>query len=220
MDGDAPPSELQSSYFDFLSDDFLGNPSDPAYLDQATLAAICSLGGEGFAAASGLKRELDGDGSQGEGDSDEDNENDKTPAAKKARGEAARNKANREKARREKLNDKWVARWSPSEYSMRDSDSSWACSYPLRFNELSRLIEPGKEPKTDKNSILSDAVRYVQSLNCQNHQLKQLNKFLEVGPGSCISGRRRPCGCSNPMRMGDWERLSGGRLPNRMGLEQ
>lgn len=71
--------------------------------------------------------------------------------------------------------------WSPDSARACSNSSSWDRSYLLRFNELSRLIEPGKEPKTDKNSILSDAVRYVQSLNCQNHQLKQLNKFLEVG---------------------------------------
>jgi hypothetical protein len=50
----------------------------------------------------------------------------------------------------------------------------------LRFNELARLIDPGKEPKTDKTSILADAIKYVQHINCENHQLKQLNKFLEV----------------------------------------
>ena len=49
------------------------------------------------------------------------------------------------------------------------------------FLELSRLVDPGSEPKTDKSTILGDAIRYVQQVTVENHQLKQLNKFLEVG---------------------------------------
>lgn len=49
-----------------------------------------------------------------------------------------------------------------------------------RFAELASLIDPGKEPKTDKPSILADAIKFVQQLTVENHQLKQLNKFLEV----------------------------------------
>lgn len=50
---------------------------------------------------------------------------------------------------------------------------------PHRFAELAALIDPGKEPKTDKPSILADAIKYVQQMRVENHQLKQLNKFLE-----------------------------------------
>lgn len=49
-----------------------------------------------------------------------------------------------------------------------------------RFIELAKLIEPGQEPKTDKPSILADAIKHVQQMAVENHQLKMLNKFLEV----------------------------------------
>ncbi|KXZ41653.1 hypothetical protein GPECTOR_340g76 [Gonium pectorale] len=66
---------------------------------------------------------------------------------------AATKKACREKARREKLNE--------------------------RFADLARLIDPNGEPKTDKSTILTDAIKYVQQMTVENHQLRQLNKFLE-----------------------------------------
>lgn len=50
-----------------------------------------------------------------------------------------------------------------------------------RFNELAMLIDPGKEPKMDKPSILADAIKFVKQVSAENHQLKMLNKFLEVG---------------------------------------
>lgn len=50
---------------------------------------------------------------------------------------------------------------------------------PYRFAELASLIDPGKEPKTDKPTILADAIKYVHQMRVENHQLKQLNKFLE-----------------------------------------
>lgn len=46
--------------------------------------------------------------------------------------------------------------------------------------DLAKLVDPGNEPKTDKTTILTDAIRYVQQVTVENHQLKQLNKFLEV----------------------------------------
>jgi hypothetical protein len=49
--------------------------------------------------------------------------------------------------------------------------------------ELATLIEPDKEPKTDKLSILCEAIRFVQQVAVENSQLKQLNKFLEVSHG-------------------------------------
>lgn len=49
----------------------------------------------------------------------------------------------------------------------------------FRFAELARLIDPSSEPKSDKPSILADAIKHVQQLRVENHQLKQLNKFLE-----------------------------------------
>eukprot|EP00201_Polytomella_parva_P002234 CAMPEP_0175081738 /NCGR_PEP_ID=MMETSP0052_2-20121109/26331_1 /TAXON_ID=51329 ORGANISM="Polytomella parva, Strain SAG 63-3" /NCGR_SAMPLE_ID=MMETSP0052_2 /ASSEMBLY_ACC=CAM_ASM_000194 /LENGTH=612 /DNA_ID=CAMNT_0016352785 /DNA_START=186 /DNA_END=2024 /DNA_ORIENTATION=- len=66
---------------------------------------------------------------------------------------AASRKACREKARREKLNE--------------------------RFHTLSKLIDPAGEPKSDKTTILGDAIKFVQQVTVENHQLKQLNKFLE-----------------------------------------
>ena len=51
-----------------------------------------------------------------------------------------------------------------------------ACS----FAELSKVLEPGKAAKTDKSSIITDAIRIVTQLRAENGQLRQLNKFLEV----------------------------------------
>lgn len=46
--------------------------------------------------------------------------------------------------------------------------------------ELAKSIDPGKTPKTDKASIVADAIRVVTQLRTENSQLQQLNKFLEV----------------------------------------
>lgn len=51
---------------------------------------------------------------------------------------------------------------------------------PRSFLDLARLVDPGSEPKTDKNTILTDTIKYVQQTTIENHQLRQLNKFLEV----------------------------------------
>jgi len=59
-----------------------------------------------------------------------------------------------------------------------------ACS----FAELSKVLEPGKAAKTDKSSIITDAIRIVTQLRAENGQLRQLNKFLEV----CILPNSHP----------------------------
>ena len=46
--------------------------------------------------------------------------------------------------------------------------------------ELAKSLDPGKTPKTDKASIVADAIRVVTQLRTENSQLQQLNKFLEV----------------------------------------
>lgn len=46
------------------------------------------------------------------------------------------------------------------------------------------MVDPSNEPKTDKLSILGEAIRYVQQTQLENSQLRQLNKFLEVRRGS------------------------------------
>ncbi|KAL0025957.1 hypothetical protein WJX77_007466 [Trebouxia sp. C0004] len=77
---------------------------------------------------------------------------------KEAKLDTARNKACRERARRERLNDS--------------------------FAELSKALDPRKDVKTDKTSIVADAIRVVTQLRAENGQLKQLNKFLEERVGS------------------------------------
>ena len=60
------------------------------------------------------------------------------------------------------------------------------------FAELSRALDPRKDVKTDKTSIVADAIRVVTQLRAENGQLKQLNKFLEVSEGllsSSLSAR-------------------------------
>lgn len=49
-----------------------------------------------------------------------------------------------------------------------------------RFTELAKLCD-GDDPKSDKSSILLDAIRVVKQQRVEMDQLKQLNKFLEVG---------------------------------------
>lgn len=48
------------------------------------------------------------------------------------------------------------------------------------------MLEPGKAAKTDKSSIITDAIRIVTQLRAENGQLRQLNKFLEVRGNSIM----------------------------------
>eukprot|EP00877_Chromochloris_zofingiensis_P009358 jgi/Chrzof1/4676/Cz14g22130.t1 len=158
-----------AAYLDLFSEDFLLNEA----LDPSTLAAVnavqaSSPGDEQAAKArKRLKQEpevqgnaLPCSGSQDNGSNDDeidnsdiDDEPTKKSGLRRKNSTAAINKASREKARREKIND--------------------------RFGELARLVEPGKEPKNDKLSVLCEAIRFVQQIQVENSQLKQLNKFLE-----------------------------------------
>ena len=49
------------------------------------------------------------------------------------------------------------------------------------FTELSKALDPSKAVKSDKTNIIADAIRVVTQLRAENGQLRQLNKFLEVG---------------------------------------
>ncbi|XP_042502402.1 transcription factor ILR3-like isoform X1 [Macadamia integrifolia] len=64
-----------------------------------------------------------------------------------------RSKASREKMRRDRLND--------------------------RFLELGTVLEPGRPPKTDKATILSDASRALVQLRTKAQQLKEANEKLQ-----------------------------------------
>ncbi|KAH7294772.1 hypothetical protein KP509_27G018100 [Ceratopteris richardii] len=64
----------------------------------------------------------------------------------------AQGKACREKMRRDRMND--------------------------RFIELSAILEPDKPPKTDKASILRDAVRVIGQLRAEAQQYKEVNNQL------------------------------------------
>ncbi len=48
------------------------------------------------------------------------------------------------------------------------------------------MLEPGKVVKTDKTSIIADAIRIVTQLRAENGQLRQLNKFLEARPAARV----------------------------------
>lgn len=59
-----------------------------------------------------------------------------------------------------------------------------------RFLELGSMLEPGRPPKTDKATILSDVVRMMEQLRTEAQKLKQSNenlqekiKELKVRPG-------------------------------------
>ncbi|XP_057472736.1 transcription factor ILR3-like [Actinidia eriantha] len=91
------------------------------------------------------------DGSFGDSDSHKE-----TGSKKRARPEscgASSSKACREKLRRDKLNDKFI--------------------------ELGSILEPGRPPKTDKPSILVDAVRMVTQLRGEAQKLKDSNLSLQ-----------------------------------------
>ncbi|KAJ4956702.1 hypothetical protein NE237_013485 [Protea cynaroides] len=62
-------------------------------------------------------------------------------------------KACREKMRRDRMND--------------------------RFLELSSILDPGKPPKTDKSSLLNDAIRVLNQLKAEARELKEANEKLQ-----------------------------------------
>ncbi|XP_047317487.1 transcription factor bHLH104-like [Impatiens glandulifera] len=75
---------------------------------------------------------------------------------KRARGDSSSKvgtKACRERLRREKLNE--------------------------RFLELSSILEPGRPPKTDKLSILGDAIRVLGQLKEESEEYKETNQKLQ-----------------------------------------
>ena len=59
------------------------------------------------------------------------------------------------------------------------------------FADLAKVLEPGKASKTDKAHIISDAIRIVTQLRGENGQLRQLNKFLEVGNPAASHSQKR-----------------------------
>nr|CAB3465056.1 unnamed protein product [Digitaria exilis] len=78
------------------------------------------------------------------------------PAVSRSRPESSAapgTKACREKLRRDRLNE--------------------------RFNELCAILEPGKPPKADKVTILSDAARLLTQLRAEAQKLKQSNESLQ-----------------------------------------
>lgn len=86
---------------------------------------------------------------------DEGVEKENSGSRKRIRDDASKdagNKANREKMRRDRLND--------------------------RFVELSQALDPGRPPKTDKATILCDAVRVLGQLRSEAQQLKEGNSQL------------------------------------------
>lgn len=149
------------------------------------------------------------DGALGDGSNDEDldaSDDDDELSGKCSKGgkrrasAAAQNKANREKARREKINDRCDlgggvedlrsccgaallpccgATWCPAESLCTTFPDTCLCCTD-RFGELAKMVDPSNEPKTDKLSILGEAIRFVQQTQLENSQLRQLNKFLEV----------------------------------------
>uniref|UniRef100_A0A0E0HFG1 BHLH domain-containing protein n=1 Tax=Oryza nivara TaxID=4536 RepID=A0A0E0HFG1_ORYNI len=68
-------------------------------------------------------------------------------------------KACREKLRRDRLNERHVSHF--------------------QFNELSAILEPGKPPRADKVSILSDAARLLSQLRAEAQKLKSSNESLQ-----------------------------------------
>jgi hypothetical protein len=76
---------------------------------------------------------------------------------------SAGNKACQEKMRRDCFNDRLV---------------QWNCDH-FRFMELSAALEPGRPPKTDKATILSDVVRILTQLYTEAQGLQESNNQLQ-----------------------------------------
>lgn len=51
--------------------------------------------------------------------------------------------------------------------------------FDFRFMELASLLESGKQPKTDKSAILSDATCMLTQFRNETQKLKELNGTLE-----------------------------------------
>lgn len=152
--GGSSPTAPLADFLDFFSGDMWNADA----LDNETLAAVTAAdAGTSCGKVNSRPRETvkaeDGDDS---GPESEDSE--ERPASKRARKgkshNAAQSKANREKARREKVND--------------------------RFSELAQALEETKEVRTDKLSILNDAIKFVQQMRVENNQLKQMLKYCET----------------------------------------
>lgn len=56
---------------------------------------------------------------------------------------------------------------------------------PCRFMDLAQLIEPGKDPKTDKLTVLTDAIRFIQQASACNHSFQIASVFRPQGLRSC-----------------------------------
>ncbi|KAF3640955.1 Transcription factor ILR3 [Capsicum annuum] len=85
---------------------------------------------------------------------------------------ASDSKAHREKMRRDKLNDRQTHSLSPSLFLCAWLSDGYA-AFRLVFQELSSILEPGKQPKMDKSVILGDAVRMVVQLRDEAQKLKE-----------------------------------------------
>lgn len=88
---------------------------------------------------------------------------------------ASSSKACREKLRRDRLNDKYSIFLSLCVISLPSTKHVLIC----RFMELASILEPGRPPKTDKSSILIDAVRMVTQLRGESQKLKDSNSSLQ-----------------------------------------
>ncbi|EEE63953.1 hypothetical protein OsJ_18778 [Oryza sativa Japonica Group] len=55
----------------------------------------------------------------------------------------------------------------------------WFTASSQGFNELSAILEPGKPPRADKVSILSDAARLLSQLRAEAQKLKSSNESLQ-----------------------------------------
>lgn len=97
--------------------------------------------------------------------------------------EAAQKKASREKLRRERINERFSQL-----AKVGCGTGRWRCGgWPDLVAPSQRpdppvtpqLIDPGEVPKTDKLSILGDAIKLINHMRQQVYQLRELNKYLQ-----------------------------------------
>ncbi|KAG9153822.1 hypothetical protein Leryth_005936 [Lithospermum erythrorhizon] len=124
---------------------------------------------------------VDIDGSFGKPDGMKESGSKKRPRTESCASSSS--KACREKMRRDRLNDKCVHVLYPLNIgyflSLSDFDLSANSSMLSRFMELGALLEPGRPPKTDKASVLVDAVRKLTQLRSEIQKLMETNSSLQ-----------------------------------------
>lgn len=101
---------------------------------------------------------------------------------------SSKSKASREKMRRDRLNDRYYSCVNVAFFLFQLLLEKnvlfilfFLCYFffSVRFLDLTSVLDPGRPPKSDKASILSDAVLVLAQLRSEAEQLKEANIKLQ-----------------------------------------